>query len=109
MSTPVTQTLILVTSVLASLAAEEACRPGTWRCRDNTCIPQDKVCDWKPDCPDKSDEEKDGVCQMDSEDKCPDFMFKCGPVSGACISKVNCLLILRTKTQYKVLFSEANR
>ena len=25
---------------------------------------------------------------MDSDDKCPDFMFTCGPVSGACISKV---------------------
>lgn len=36
-------TLILVSSVLASLAAEEACRPGTWRCADNTCIPQEKV------------------------------------------------------------------
>ena len=95
MSAPVTQTLILVTSVLASLAAEKACRPGTWRCRDNTCIPQDKVCDWKPDCPDKSDEEKDGVCQMDSEDKCPDFMFKCGPVSGACISKVNFVIDIK--------------
>ena len=38
-------TVILVTSVLASsLAAEEACRHGSWRCRgDNTCILREKV------------------------------------------------------------------
>ena len=37
--------LILVASILAgSLAAEDVCRHGTWRCRgDDTCILREKV------------------------------------------------------------------
>ena len=98
--------IIMLTSVLASQAAEQACRHGSWQCQgDHTCILREKVgslaririiftslihchqvCDSTPDCPDQSDEDK--VCRFDSKGQCPDFMFTC-PGSGQCISQVN--------------------
>ena len=60
------------------------------------------MCDWKRDCPDKSDEEE--VCRGGSDGKCPDFMFTCGPVSQACISKVIIETVKHEKSKYKVSF-----
>ncbi|CAL1298011.1 unnamed protein product [Larinioides sclopetarius] len=58
-----------------------ACPPGRFRCRNNVCIPQDKVCDGKDDCSDKSDEQP-SLCQ--NEKHCQAHEFQCE--SGHCIN-----------------------
>lgn len=51
-----------------------ACPPGRFRCRNNICIPNEKVCDGVDSCGDKSDEEE-SFCSRHIP--CPHNQFHC--------------------------------
>jgi len=70
--------LVAVSSIL------KHCGPFEFKCvEDDSCIPDELVCDGKADCSSRTDETEE-LCQ---KLKCPRYSFRCA--YGACIDPTN--------------------
>ncbi|CAG5013250.1 unnamed protein product [Parnassius apollo] len=77
------------------MCAHTACHPPMLRCSDNTCIPQNLICDGYEDCKDGSDENLQ-LCRhsvntegcAEGEVLCPDG--RCAPTESACVEQGAC-------------------
>ncbi|XP_037822837.1 modular serine protease-like isoform X1 [Lucilia sericata] len=67
--------------------ARSQCSYNDWACDNGQCIPDDKLCDGKVDCRDRSDEIAENCIQF--HESCPKYAFRCA--YGACIDgKTRC-------------------
>ncbi|KAI8124726.1 Modular serine protease [Lucilia cuprina] len=67
--------------------ARSQCSNNDWACDNGQCISDDKLCDGKVDCRDRSDEIAENCIQF--HESCPKYAFRCA--YGACIDgKTRC-------------------
>ncbi|XP_065372377.1 uncharacterized protein LOC135964186 [Calliphora vicina] len=70
--------------LLSKLNSHSQCTSNDWACDNGQCIQDDKLCDGKVDCLDRSDEIAENCIQL--HETCQNYNFRCA--YGACIDGI---------------------